>query len=410
MSSPSVIVKLRTPEIIDFIENMYMYNGSPLGKQPIIMLGPPGIGKSEAVAQAAERIARKLNKKFIKYDDDKYDEIMQHPDEYFVFVDLRLTEVEPSDLMGIPREKNGTMFYIPPSWAKVLSKALGILFLDELAQVQRDDIFAVAHKILLDKMAGFTRFHPGVMVVAAGNTPEDSPIARQLPTSLINRTLVMRADRPSIEEWAKYMEERYGDKWDKRVYAFLMYQSDKFIEPINTNELERLDNFATPRTYTMAAVRLAELANAPITQEMLRAVLVGLLGPSVGEALFGFITLSIDVESIINNPGKFDMLEIDKKLFVMWAAGELYNNAVKRGDENLRAKIEKFMEEALIKRRSLHWLEMLTMFIIALSGEQTKTGSSPRHTYLKSLNEKYPKVVDELYKVAMLAKSIKAQQ
>ena len=410
MSSPSVIVKLRTPEIIDFIENMYMYNGSPLGKQSIIMLGPPGIGKSEAVAQAAERIARKLNKKFIKYDDEKYDEIMQHPDEYFVFVDLRLTEVEPSDLMGIPREKNGTMFYIPPSWAKVLSKARGILFLDELTQVQRDDIFAVAHKILLDRTAGFTRFHPDVMVVAAGNTPEDSPIARQLPTSLINRTLVMRADRPSIEEWAKYMEERYGDKWDKRVYAFLIYQSDKFIEPINTNELERLDNFATPRTYTMAAVRLAELANAPITQEMVRVVLVGLLGPSIGEALFGFITLSIDVESIINNPGKFDMLEIDKKLFVMWAAGELYNNAIKRGDENLRAKIEKFVEEALIKRMSLHWLEMLTMFIIALSGEQTKAGSSPRHTYLKSLNEKYPRVVNELYKVAALAKSIKAQQ
>jgi len=76
----------------------------------------------------------------------------------------------------------------------------------------------------------------------------------------------------------------------------------------------------------------------------------------------------------------------------------------------LRAKIEKFMEEALIKRRSLHWLEMLTMFIIALSGEQTKAGPSPRHMYLKTLSAKYPKVVDELYKVAVLAKSIKAQQ
>jgi len=63
----TIAVRLRTPEIIDFIENMYMYNGSPLGKQSIIILGPPGIGKSESVAQAAERIARKLNKKFIKY-------------------------------------------------------------------------------------------------------------------------------------------------------------------------------------------------------------------------------------------------------------------------------------------------------------------------------------------------------
>jgi len=409
MSSASVIVKLRTPEIIDFIENMYMYNGSPLGKQSIIMLGPPGIGKSEAVAQAAERIARRLNKKFIKYDDDKYNEIMEHPDEHFVLVDVRLTEVEPADLMGIPRERNGTMFYTPPSWAKVLSKAPGILFLDELTQVQRDDIFAVAHKILLDKMAGFTRFHPDVMVVAAGNTPEDSPIARPLPTSLINRTLVIKADKPSIDEWAKYMEERYGDKWDKRVYAFLMYQSDKFIEPIDKNELERLDNYATPRTYTMAAVRLAELANAPITQEMLRATLVGLLGPSVGQALFGFITTSIDVESIINNPDKFGKLDIDKKFFVMWAAGGLYNRAVSIGDDGLRAKVEEFVEKAVIKKKPEHWLELMTMFVIALSGEPTKVGVSPRHKYLTSLSTRYPKVIDELHKVAVLAKSIRAQ-
>ena len=409
MSSASVAVKLRTPEIIDFIENMYMYNGSPLGKQSIIILGPPGIGKSESVAQAAERIAGKLNKKFIKYDDDKYNEIMEHPDEHFVLVDVRLTEVEPADLMGIPRERNGTMFYIPPSWAKVLSKARGILFLDELTQVQRDDIFAVAHKILLDKTAGFTRFHPDVMVVAAGNTPEDSPIARPLPTSLINRTLVIKADKPSIDEWAKYMEEKYGDKWDKRVYAFLMYQSDKFIEPIDKNELERLDNYATPRTYTMAAVRLAELANAPITQEMLKATLVGLLGPSVGQALFGFITTSIDVENVINNPDKFGKLDIDKKFFVMWAAGGLYNRAVSISDDGLRAKVEEFVEKAVIKKKPEHWLELMTMFVIALSGEPTKVGVSPRHKYLTSLSTRYPKVIDELHKVAVLAKSIRAQ-
>jgi hypothetical protein len=408
--SSAVTVSLRTPEIIDFIESMYMHNGSPLGKQSIIILGPPGIGKSEGVAQAAESIAEKLNKKFIRYDDNKYDEIMQHPDYYFVFVDLRLTEVEPSDLMGIPREKNGTMFYVPPSWARVLSKAPGILFLDELTQVQRDDIFAVAHKILLDRMSGFTKFHPDVMVVAAGNTPDDSPIARLLPTSLINRTLVLRANRPGVNEWAKYMENKFGDKWDKRVYAFLLIQEDKFIESIDKNELERLDNFATPRTYTMAAARLYELANAPITQDMLKAILVGLLGPTVGEALYTFINMSIDIESIINDPSKFNTLNVDQKLFIMWATGQIYNNAVRNNDDNLRVKVERFIEEALIKRKALHWLELLTMFIISLSDEPTKVGPSPRYKYLTTLSVKHQDVVDELYKVTVLARSIRVQR
>jgi hypothetical protein len=203
------------------------------------------------------------------------------------------------------------------------------------------------------------------------------------------------------------MEERYGDKWDKRVYAFLMIWQDKFIEPIDKNELERLDNFATPRTYTMAAVRLYELANAPITQEMLRVMLVGLLGPVVGEQLFSFLTMSIDINSLLNNLSIFDTLDIDKKFFAIWAMGEAYNGAVRNADNNMKARIERFMEEALIKKRLLHWLELLTFFVISLSNEPTKAGASPRHTYLTSLTQKYPKVIDELYKVTQLSKLIK---
>jgi hypothetical protein len=94
------------------------------------------------------------------------------PDKYFVYVDLRLTECEPSDLIGIPRDVDSSVQYKPLMWARCLSRSAGVLFLDELTNLQRPDVISACYKLLYDRKAGFTAFHEDVLVVAAGNTPE----------------------------------------------------------------------------------------------------------------------------------------------------------------------------------------------------------------------------------------------
>ena len=53
--------------------------------------------------EAARKIAKRLNKEFIQYDDDIAEKVLQNPEKYFVYIDLRLTELEPSDLSGMKR-------------------------------------------------------------------------------------------------------------------------------------------------------------------------------------------------------------------------------------------------------------------------------------------------------------------
>lgn len=81
----------------------------PGERTSILGLGEPGIGKSKSLEDAGKEIARKLGKKFIDYSDDYADKILESPEDYFVFVDLRLTECEPSDLCGKVKSYTGTI-------------------------------------------------------------------------------------------------------------------------------------------------------------------------------------------------------------------------------------------------------------------------------------------------------------
>jgi len=96
-------------ELKDLLKRLYNVGD----RTSVIILGEPGIGKSEIVKQLAKEIASESGKEFIEYTDDIADEVMKEPDRYFVFCDIRLTEVEPADLIGIPRDDDGHVRYKP---------------------------------------------------------------------------------------------------------------------------------------------------------------------------------------------------------------------------------------------------------------------------------------------------------
>ncbi len=69
-----------------------------------LILGPPGIGKTETVINIAKELANKYRKKFVEYRNDPefISEVLAHPEQYFVLFRVPLTEMEPSDIGGIP--------------------------------------------------------------------------------------------------------------------------------------------------------------------------------------------------------------------------------------------------------------------------------------------------------------------
>ncbi len=76
---------------------------------PLMLWGPPGVGKSQIVAQTAAR-------------------------HHATMIDIRLSQMEPSDLRGIPFRTGETVEWAVPSMLPDVRRhgAKGILFLDEI--------------------------------------------------------------------------------------------------------------------------------------------------------------------------------------------------------------------------------------------------------------------------------------
>lgn len=126
---------MRVSLLEKYLVNIFRAEGlKDRGKQAVLLVGPPGIGKSTVLLGLARSLAQIEHKEFIDYSDDVAEEILKNPEKYFIFVDFRLTECEPSDLMGIPYKVDGAVRFAPLLWAKCLSVAQGMLVLDEITK------------------------------------------------------------------------------------------------------------------------------------------------------------------------------------------------------------------------------------------------------------------------------------
>ncbi|MCS7118273.1 MAG: hypothetical protein NZ957_05770 [Thaumarchaeota archaeon] len=278
----------------------YLATISP--ERSILILGPPGIGKSESVRDFAVEEAERMGLKFFMYDDTA-----DIGEDAYVYVDLRLTEMEPSDLIGIPRDADGYVAYKPLRWAAVLAHAkAGMLFLDELTNISRPDLLAATYKIVLDRRVGFIKLPPSIRIIAAGNRPEESAVANLLPSPLVSRFHVVFVEPPSVSEWVEYMQTRYPE-YDRRIAAYLNRFPEDFIRL--PGEGETLSPYPVPRTWTWLANEL------PVTpDEYVEAKCIGYLGPEVGSRLSAFLRIQVDdPEELLNNPAKFTKYDLDKK-------------------------------------------------------------------------------------------------
>jgi hypothetical protein len=236
-------------------------------KRPLFLWGPPGIGKSELV----EGIARDLNG---------------------LMIDLRLGQMEPTDIRGIPfyNKDIGKMDWAPPvdlPDAETASQyPIVVLFLDELNSAA-PSVQSAAYQLILNRRVGKYVLPDNVVMVAAGNRESDKGVTYRMPTPLANRFVhqEMKVDFPSWQEWA------VKNRIHKDVVGYLSFAKQDLYD-FDSKSASRA--FATPRSWSF----VSQLLDDEVDSETLTNLIAG----TVGEGLAVKFMAHRKIASSMPNP------------------------------------------------------------------------------------------------------------
>lgn len=224
-------------EFVKRVSNAYSFNinsGVSISDLPSIMLwGPPGAGKSDAVRELGNVIGENTGKRV-------------------VVTDVRLLLSNPIDLRGIPvanAEKTLSVWLKPKIFdMDPCDDVINILFLDELSACSAS-MQAAAYQITLDRVIGEHRLPENCIVIAAGNRMTDKSLAFKMPKALANRLCHIEIN-PNFDSWLIWAKK---NNIHYKIVDFLVSRRDFFMDfdP-------QKDDFAfpTPRTWELASKAL----------------------------------------------------------------------------------------------------------------------------------------------------------
>jgi hypothetical protein len=222
---------------------------------PVMLWGPPGIGKSQIIAQVAERHAAPM-------------------------IDIRLSQMEPTDLRGIPfRIENRVEWAIPSMLPDAQRHGPhGILFLDEITSAP-PSVSAAAYQLILDRRLGDYEVPAGWAIFAAGNRQGDRGVTYTMPAPLANRFSHFEVET-NIDDWVSWA---YAKGMDDRLIGFLRFRPELLFD---FNPAHNPVAFPSPRSWEFAHRTLQKFGDAP---GLLLPTLQSCVGPAAGLELHAFI-------------------------------------------------------------------------------------------------------------------------
>ena len=247
--------------------------GMPVKTLPSVMLwGPPGVGKSQAIRQLAREIEEGTGKKA-------------------VVTDVRLLLFNPIDLRGIPtaNEDKTLAVWLKPQIFQMNpdDDVVNILFLDEISAAPQS-VQAAAYQITLDRVVGEHRLPENCIVIAAGNRTTDKSVAFKMPKALANRLLHIEVEG-SFKAWKKWaISSGINDK----VLGFLSFRQNYLMGfDSSSDDLA----FATPRSWEMVSNLLNNVSD---DVEKMYPLIAGLVGSGVAVEFRTWTTIYSELPSI----------------------------------------------------------------------------------------------------------------
>lgn len=219
---------MKLQEIVGRLEKVIEgFNKAALSPPSIFIWGPPGIGKSTVV----KNLAKKLG---------------------VGFVDIRLSQLAPTDLRGLPSIDKTTkvLEWIAPKFLPRDKNSKGILFLDEF-NMATGSLQGIAQQLILDRCVGDYELPEGWVIVGAGNRSSDRAAVNEMPSPVANRFIHFDATA-ELDEFKELVYNHFGfsDETSAAIVGFLNFRP----EMLHKNSQKRTDTPAwpSPRTWHLA--------------------------------------------------------------------------------------------------------------------------------------------------------------
>ncbi len=247
---------------------------------PVMLWGPPGVGKSQIIMQIGEN-------------------------NNLPVIDIRLSQMEPSDLRGIPFKTNGKVEWAVPSMLpdEQTHGAAGILFLDEINSAA-PSVSAAAYQLILDRRLGNYLVPEGWAIFAAGNRQGDRGVTYAMPAPLANRFSHYQIDL-NLDDWVAWA---YRNSIDERIIGFLRFRPELLFD---FDPAHNPVAFPSPRSWEYAHRALQKFDDFP---DLLLGSLQACVGQAAGIECHAFIESldqMPDLDGIINGEDIKSPDEID---------------------------------------------------------------------------------------------------
>jgi hypothetical protein len=244
MTTPAI----STGELYGYIETLLQTD------TPLFIHGSPGIGKSYIVADIARKKGLEL-------------------------VDIRLSQLDPVDLRGVPSIEAGRTVWMPPVFFPEDLDSEGILFLDEL-NAAPPSVQAAIYQLVLNRRLGEYTLPKGWRIICAGNRISDRGVVFRLPTPLANRMVHLHLEA-RFEDFKAFA---IGAGIHHYILGFLAFRPDLLSsEPVAEDDANPA--FATPRSYHI----LSDILHAHPKIDPIRPLIYGAIGYGAGVEFVAYV-------------------------------------------------------------------------------------------------------------------------